>query len=65
MIRNRFIKTTNRSSDPTSPSIATAAFRGRSLRGLEAFGWHTAGHAAHPMRYRVIDHRTLQRPRRP
>lgn len=64
MTRSKFVKTTDRSFDPASPSMSTAPFRGRSLRGLEAFGWHTAGHTAHPVRHRVIDHRTLQRPRR-
>jgi hypothetical protein len=54
MTRNRFIKTTNRSSDPISPSMTTAAFAAASLH-TEAFAHAGRGTS---MRYRVIDHRT-------
>jgi hypothetical protein len=64
MPANELNKSTDRGFDPTAPSMAKAPFRGVELRGLQAFGWFGAAHKGVTVRHRVVDHRTLSRPRR-
>jgi len=64
MSRYDVTKSTESGVDLTAPSTPEAPFRGGELRGLQAFGWFGGAVKAKSMQHRVVDHRTLHRPRR-
>jgi hypothetical protein len=59
---NGMNKSTDFGFGTTSPSKTT--FRGSELRGLQAFGWYGDARKTVTVRHRIVDHRTLNRPRR-